>query len=125
DVRARTHERGGVHVVDDRGQRGAVVVAVVDDDPVAPRGLVVALQHPTGSRRPHRRTARGADVDAVVERAVAVDGVDPPAERGGHGAGSRVVQVTVGVHRPAVAEDAAGGGTSAAGGRGGAAPGLL
>src|SRR3954451_20830598 len=54
-------------VVADRGQPGAVVEAVVDDEPVAPGGLEVLLHHPAVGGGPDRRAAGGPEVDAVVE----------------------------------------------------------
>src|SRR4029453_12570798 len=85
DDLAALHVRPGTdgvaaQVVRDGGQTGPAVEAVVDDDPVAPRGLEVLLHDLTVSGGPDRGPARGAEVDPVVQRPVAVDRVGAPAE---------------------------------------------
>ena len=67
-----------------------------------------SLDHRAVGRGADRGAAGGAEVDAVVQRAVAVDRVGAPAERRGDRPADRVVEEAVGADRAAVAEDGAG-----------------
>ena len=100
---------GRRHVVVIVGEPDAVVEAVVDDDPVAPGGLEVAAPSPVPAAAARIGVPQAAPKSMPsCSDAVAVDRVDPPAERRGDRAVHRVVQEAVGVRRAAVAERAAG-----------------
>ena len=75
------------------GDVAAVDVAVVDHQPVAVAGVVVALGHPAVVRGPERGAAAGAEVGAVVQLPVVQDRMEAASVRGGDrpGPGRRTV----------------------------------